>query len=263
MRHCFPNDAHRFQAIAMDSALGSITFVRIGQTTVWTMARLSHTATLLSTELLDANDLAAEAIVKGENLEAFRLIEGVTRRIAALAPSLLRHKVKADPDEACHKIQIRSYYRNDASLITTDGVGNFCPSPFVLKSLGGQLLPDQFKVSVAVAIFNMALACHLQYKITECSQKTRILSSRARILYRKAAKLLEGNLDGEHMEIFLAICINAMGEAQDQGDLEQIRYWTHRFDKAVNTVKKLPSLFPYILQREVFYNGQFLAAQAA
>jgi hypothetical protein len=218
--------------------------------------------------------------MNGENLVAFRLIEAATKKCAAVAPSLLRERprrLQATPSKQPAnqiRVTIKPYCSGAGCILPTyEETGNFCPSPFVIMvnhcNVNEDSIPSvavgQLKVAVAVALYNMALACHIQYKTIQCTEKVRILSDRARILYHKAAKLLfnSSDRDQEHMELFLAICINACGEAQDQGDLEQIRFWLTKFDQASHTVKEFSSLTPYLLQRHVFYIGQFCAAGAA
>ena len=106
----------------------------------------------------------------------------------------------------------------------------------------------------AVAIFNMALVCHLQYLESPSYRVRQGLLSRARFLYNQVHQIWED----EASPLYLSMCQNCVVIALDYGDLEAANLWKRRISESVEKYYEVCPL-PCLLD----HSSTFAAAQAA
>ena len=132
------------------------------------------------------------------------------------------------------------------------------------------------KSASAVAIFNMALSCHLQHCVADSCFKMDVLADRAMALYTQAATLLE-ECQIQPQEtvylVYLALCRNLIEVSLTQGYVYQARQWKERLDETIqravgsgggpHSETAAESLLSYFKDTQEIYTGTFVAAQAA
>ena len=106
----------------------------------------------------------------------------------------------------------------------------------------------------AVAIFNMALVCHLQYLESPSYRVRQGLLSRARYLYNQVHQLWED----ETSQLYLTLCQNCVVIALDYGNLEEANMWKRMISQSVETYYEICPL-PCLLD----HSSTFAGAQAA
>ena len=87
----------------------------------------------------------------------------------------------------------------------------------------------------AACLFNMALACHLEYEAsTECRKRS-ILLSQARTLYLTSYELLQKypiQPNDSVVLLLMALCANMMDVEMEFGSLDEIRFWKRILEDA-------------------------------
>lgn len=221
-----------------------------------------------------ANNIAASSIAKGDNLEAFRTIQTATRQGTSLAPWVAEHESKASAHTKPIAVIIKPIYA--VEVWSTEGDGFVFSCPFLMTSFPPSDMMgiglDTVKSMSSVAIFNMALACHLQVHVSDDCRKMEVLLQRARALYAQAAHLLDGCLvfpNESVLQLYLAICNNLIEVSLAMANLEEASHWKNRLDAALQNIPDYcggnyaTSLLAYFKGIRLIYAGTFMAAKAA
>lgn len=279
--------------------------------------------------LQEANNVAATSIANGENLQAFRTVQAATTNVSALAPWMTsleeessslsmsrgqgqvptaRHQATPTPTRSSTaNLSIRPLYAAEV-WPTEEDHGFVFSCPFVFHPILGSVQQQQgdddammptldiktIRAMSAVAIFNMALACHLQVHVSDDCRKAELLLNRATCLYQQAARLLQNEdsscagsfLQDHHhhylhsesssspppctmlLQVYLAICNNLIEVAMSTANLEMARFWKSRLDAALEDVPDTCHCGPFTLLNhfkgiQVIYAGTFVASRAA
>ena len=239
--------------------------------------------------LATANNQAAYDIVQGDNLQAFRAIRSAAGQVSLLTPLLTECE---DPSSAPtspssvasqdkDQLYVQPIYASDVWSIAHDNECYVfsCPfsiRPFTLTELASHVTLRYMKMLSSVAIYNMALSCHLQYRIAENCLKKEVLANRAMALYVQAATLLDECWVYPEESVYLvrlAICNNLIEVCLAEGHLYQAKRWKERLDEAIQRAYSCPalqqqnnttaSLLHYFKDALVIYAGTFAAARAA
>uniref|UniRef100_A0A7S3L2B3 Uncharacterized protein n=1 Tax=Amphora coffeiformis TaxID=265554 RepID=A0A7S3L2B3_9STRA len=87
----------------------------------------------------------------------------------------------------------------------------------------------------AACLFNMALACHLEFESTESSHKRDKLAHQARILYLTAYQLLQKypiEPTDSILLLLMALCANLMEIEMELGSVDELRFWRRILENA-------------------------------
>ena len=221
-----------------------------------------------------ANNRAAADIARGENLEAFRGIRSAAGQVSALTPLIAECEARQGPQEdQITQVAVHPIYAVNIWTRADDNEGYVFCCPFLVKQLS---MDDLAKANLrymqtlsSVAIFNMGLACHLQYRIADECQKSEVLANRATTLYSQAAQLLEDcslQPDESALQVYLAICNNMIEVSLSEGHIHQARRWKAKLDVTLKNASKSTNntvLVDYFKDIQAIYSGTFVAARAA
>mmetsp|Transcript_20430 Transcript_20430/g.38725 ORF Transcript_20430/g.38725 Transcript_20430/m.38725 type:complete len:241 (-) Transcript_20430:79-801(-) len=240
---------------------------------------MSAEATAAAIQMLEnlclANNRAAADIARGENLEAFRGIRSAAGHVSALTPLIAACEAKRGLGDhpITPGVAVNPIYAVNIWARADDTEGYVFCCPFLVKHISND---DLAKVDLrymttlsSVAIFNMALACHLQYRVSDDCQKSEVLANRASTLYSQAAQLLDDTSlrpDESALQVYLAICNNMIEVSLSEGHIHQARQWKAKLDltlKKASTSTKNTVLVDYFRDIQVIYSGTFVAARAA
>ena len=223
--------------------------------------------------LCEANNRAAADILQGENLQAFRGIRSAAGQVSALASIIANCSGRQRKHD---DLEVRVQPAYEITIwATADDDGYVFACPFVITDhiCHLQELPKvtlrYMKTLSAVAIFNMALACHLQCRIADECAKAEVLANRASCLYAQAAQLLEDAgvfWNKSSIQVYLAICNNLVEVSLVQGDLCRARRWKatlHATLQEASGSTQKPALLNYFKDVLNIYTGSFSAAGAA
>lgn len=227
-------------------------------------------------DLSVASNNAASHIVNENYLEAFVTIRTATSQAHALTPLIAKCRGEDAGKKDLREVMVEALPNEGILSVAENSDGCVFSCPFLLtryhldeETLAKNVTLRYMKTLSAVAIFNMALACHLQHGIADKCQKAEALARRARTLYAQAATLLEESRiqDGESvMPIYLAICNNLVQLSLFEGRLDDVRTWKDKLDATIDKVSTSECkswLLNYFLHLQVVYIGSFAAARVA
>lgn len=235
--------------------------------------------------LASASNGAANDLVVGENLKAFQRIRQAAGQVSRLAP-LIRESQESgiwqetfEDDPKLDQVHVQPVYTENVWSIADDNECYVFPCPFLTPA--NQLAPQEMapqkmvtlrymKTLSSVAIFNMALSCHLQYRLSDNCPKKEVLATRATSLYIQAATLLEEcriePSESAHV-VYLALTNNLIELCLAEGHLCAARHWKERLDDTIHRAASSPhpgmALLHYFMDVQVIYAGTFAAARAA
>lgn len=220
---------------------------------------------------------------EGENLKAFCGIRDAAGQVSVLAPLVNECEGSQSPPEqqqaeGIAQVCVELVYA--ASIWTRadeDAEGLVFCYPFLVKQPSMDDLAQAnlryMKTLSGVAIFNMGLACHLQYRIADDCQKSEVLANRASTLYWQAANLLEDcsiQPNESVLQVYLAICNNMIEISLSEGYIHQARRWKGKLEECVTKALRSTStstsntvLVHYFRDIQLVYSGTFAAARAA
>ena len=240
---------------------------------------MSEEATAAAVQMLAnlclANNNAASDIIRGENLEAFRGIRSAAGQVSALTPLIAACEARRGLGDhrVTHGVAVHPIYAVNIWSRADDSEGYVFCCPFLVKHIPYDDLANvdvRYMTTLSsVAIFNMALACHLQYRVADDCQKSEVLANRAGTLYSQAAQLMDGvslRPDESVLQVYLAICNNMIEVSLSEGHIQQARKWKAKLDatlKKASTSTKNTGLVNYFRDIQVIYSGTFVAARAA
>lgn len=144
----------------------------------------------------------------------------------------------------------------------------------LLFSLPGNdmfLLPSlrQIDYCTTICLFNMALACHLEYETCQVARKRDLHLSQARTLYSTAYEILQKykiETTDAVAVVVMALCANLIDIETEFGNLEHVRFWSCILVDACNTAN------PRYFRGSAVYSffdityvppGELIAARAA
>jgi len=112
-------------------------------------------------------------------------------------------------------------------------IERFYPSSFLFSDpFSGKFIGALSKQAIdfgsACCLFNMALACHLEYEASTDCRKRSILLSQARTLYLTAYELLQKypiEPTDSIILLLMALCANLMDVEMEFGSLDEVRFW--------------------------------------
>ena len=99
----------------------------------------------------------------------------------------------------------------------------------------GSLSKRQIDFCSAACLFNMALACHLEYESSLDCRKRNILLSQSRTLYLTSYELLQKypiQPTDSVVLLLMALCANLMDVEMEFGSLDEIRFWRRILEDA-------------------------------
>eukprot|EP00977_Amphora_coffeiformis_P028110 scaffold34695_cov266-Amphora_coffeaeformis.AAC.11 len=119
-------------------------------------------------------------------------------------------------------------------------IDRFYPSSFLFSNpfsgtFVGALSKQAIDFGSACCLFNMALACHLEYEASTNCRKRSILLSQARTLYLTAYELLQKypiEPTDSIILLLMALCANLMDIEMEFGSLEEVRFWRRILEDA-------------------------------
>ena len=121
----------------------------------------------------------------------------------------------------------------------------------------------------SACLFNMALACHLEYEASTDTRKRNILLSQARTLYLTAYELLQKypiQPTDSIVLLLMALCTNLMDVEMEIGSLDEVRFWRRILEDASYAADPLcfqgTSVFVFF-DAVYIAPGEMIAARAA
>lgn len=226
-----------------------------------------------------SND-AASYIVAGHYRQAFASVRSAASKARALAPLIAKCRGIGACDTGVRNVRVEPLW-NGSVFSIVDKVDDClmlfsCPFRSVTKhhcDVSGELATKvsllYMKIVSAAAIFNMALACHLQFCIAAGCHKAEALSHRARCLYEQVADLLEEcqfQPNDSVVSIYLATCTNLVELYLSLGHLDALKVWKDKFIATIRKVaaaERMPWLLRCFMQLKSPFIGSFVAARAA
>ena len=100
---------------------------------------------------------------------------------------------------------------------------------------GAVLSKRQIDFCSAACLFNMALACHLEYEASSDCRKRNILLSQSRTLYLTSYELLQKyplQPTDSVVLLLMALCANLMDVEMEFGSLDEVRFWRRILEDA-------------------------------
>ena len=100
---------------------------------------------------------------------------------------------------------------------------------------GDSLSKQQVDFCSAACLFNMALACHLEYETATDARKRNILLSQSRTLYLTSYELLQKypiQPTDSVVLLLMALCANLMDVEMEFGNLDEVRFWRRILEDA-------------------------------
>ena len=147
--------------------------------------------------------------------------------------------------------------------------GSFLFSNPLDGMMDGTLSRRQIDFCSAACLFNMALACHLEYESSTDCRKRNILLSQSRTLYLTAYELLQKypiQPTDSVVLLLMALCANLMDVEMEFGSLDEVRFWRRILEDASYAADPLcfqgTSVFTFF---DAIYiaPGEMIAAKAA
>ena len=241
---------------------------------------MSANATALAMETLHdlsvASNNAASYIVAEQYLEAFAVVRTATSQAHAPTPLVIECQAMDAGKNDLHNVMVEPLPNAEVFSVVENAGGCIFSCPFLLTrnhldkdTMAKKVSLRYMKTLSAVAIFNMALACHLQHCIADKCHKAEALARRAQSLYTQAATLLEESKiqpDESATPIYLAICANLVQLSLFEGRLDGVQTWKDKFDTTIAKVSTSQSkswLLCYFLHLQDLYIGTFAAARVA
>ena len=185
-----------------------------------------------STKMQNAITCNARAIFKMETRDyegAFNLLRSSMLSLT----NTLQQNAKLPPQQAeqsivlvssCHLPGYSSYYTGTVLFSVPVNNGAYeC------------LSKQQVDYCSAACLFNMALACHLEFESTKSSPKRDKLAHQARILYLTAYQLLQKypiEPTDSILLLLMAMCANLMEIEMELGSVDEFRFWRRILENA-------------------------------
>lgn len=142
-------------------------------------------------------------------------------------PSSMQYRL---PDEGI--VLASSKYDSKVDRFYT---GSFLFSLPANQSLDYNLTRRQVDYCSATCLFNMALACHLEYEgSTDCGKRDKLLYQ-ARILYLTAYQLLQKypiEPTDSIVLLLMALCANLIDVELDFGSVDEVKFWRRILEDA-------------------------------
>lgn len=113
--------------------------------------------------------------------------------------------------------------------------GSFLFSNPTSGTFVGALSKKAIDFGSACCLFNMALACHLEYEASTNCRKRSILLSQSRMLYLTSYALLQKypiEPTDSIILLLMALCANLMDIEMEFGNLEEVRFWRRILEDA-------------------------------
>jgi hypothetical protein len=121
----------------------------------------------------------------------------------------------------------------------------------------------------AACLFNMALACHMEYESSQDCARRRSLLSQARILYLTSYEVLQKypiQPSDSVVLLILALCANMVDVEMEFGQLNEIRFWLQILKDASHAINptclRHTAVFSFF-EKVYVAPGNLIAAQAA
>lgn len=134
---------------------------------------------------------------------------------------------------------------------------------FILPSL------RQIEYCTTICLFNMALACHLDYESCPDARKRNFLLSQARTLYSTAYEILQKykiETTDAVVVVVMALCANLIDIETECGNVDHVRFWRRIIVDACNTANPryfLDSAVYAFFDTTYVPPGELIAARAA
>ena len=166
----------------------------------------------------------ARAISKMESLqyeEAFNLLR--TSMLSMTGP--LRKTIDI--------ITVEEYPSTEKGIILLSSgcnpeIEGFYSGAFLFSIPGNRITQRQIDYCIAVCLFNMALACQLEFEVSTDCRKRSVLSAQARVLYLKAYELLQRypiEPSDNIILLLMALAANVMEIELELGSVDDIMFW--------------------------------------
>lgn len=213
------------------------------------------------------NDVARHLIAAGHLKAAFYHLQDAIRLVSSTLSYSTGASVEKDDGDSmeasllCNSsVQLQGIPSpgcDPFGIIPNTGMFGFC---FLIHDAGStfQHFDQQgmLQRASAVAIFNMALVCHLQFLQGEHvpSRTRESLCTRTRFLYNQVYELCED----ESSPLYLSLCQNCIAISLDFGYVQDANLWTDRLSDAIEKHFGACPL-PCVLYR----SATFAASQAA
>lgn len=115
---------------------------------------------------------------------------------------------------------------------------------FTIPEGNGSLEPSRLRVEycMATCLFNMALACHLEYESSQDARQRSVLLKQARTLYLTCYEIMQKHAidpTDSIVLLVLATCANIIDIEMDLGNLDDVRFWRQIIVAASNTASPL------------------------
>lgn len=136
-------------------------------------------------------------------------------------------------------------------------------------AMSRNLTPRQVDYCSAACLFNMALACHLEFEASTEPEKRNKLLQQSRILYLTAYQLLQKypiEPTDSIVLLLMALCGNLIEVEMELGSMEEVRFWRRILEDASFAADPLCFLGSsvYVFFDSVYIApGELIAAKAA
>uniref|UniRef100_A0A7S3L428 Uncharacterized protein n=1 Tax=Amphora coffeiformis TaxID=265554 RepID=A0A7S3L428_9STRA len=107
-------------------------------------------------------------------------------------------------------------------------IERFYSGAFLFSIPGNRVTQRQIDYCTAVCLFNMALACQLEFEVSTNCRKRSVLSAQARVLYLKAYELLQRypiEPTDNIILLLMALAANVMEIELELGSVDDIMFW--------------------------------------
>lgn len=147
--------------------------------------------------------------------------------------------------------------------------GSFLFTIPVEGAMSQSLSPRQVDYCSAACLFNMALACHLEYESSTDPEKRNKLLQQSRILYLTAYQLLQKypiEPTDSVVLLLMALCGNLIEIEMELGSMDEVRFWRRILEDASFAADPLCFIGSsvYVFFDSVYIApGELVAAKAA
>ena len=213
----------------------------------------------------------ARAIFKMESRDyegAFNLLRTSVLSLTGTASNeMLKLGEPVEPHVQTGKLHfISSRWQSDIDRFYS---GSFLFSNPFSGTFIGALSKKAIDFGSACCLFNMALACHLEYESCTSCRKRSILLSQSRTLYLTAYELLQKypiEPTDSIILLLMALCANLMDIEMEFGSLDEVRFWRRILEDASFAADPLcfegTSVFVFF-DSVYIAPGEMIAARAA